>query len=162
MTTPTETNRLVFPQLARFYAMATPLAYAVQRVAIGGTLMTHGLPKLTGSAHGSMANPMAGSINLIANKLYLPAAEHLGAFVAYLETFGGVALAVGLLTRIVAPMFAVQMACICLALGQTWPPNWPWIDRGIEYPFLLGLFLLHIAFAGGGRLSADRLVGREI
>ncbi|WP_395676286.1 DoxX family protein [Inquilinus sp.] len=153
-----DADRLIFPRLAGLYAVAAPAADLLLRVVLGVTMVTHGLPKLLGEGHGSMADPMAGSMNLIGNVLGLPGAEFLAGVVTILETFGGAALALGLLTRVVAPMFAVEMAVICLALG----PTWPWIDRGIEYPFLLGVLMLRFAFAGGGRASLDRLIGREL
>ncbi len=141
-----------------FYAVGSEIGYALLRVTFGLTIVTHGLPKVTGSAHGSMADPMAGSANLIANVLQLPFAPQLAMFVALLETFGGLAVAVGLATRLFAPMLAIQMAFICLALG----PTWPWIDRGIEYPVMLGVTALLIALHGGARFSLDRLIGREL
>lgn len=149
---------LLFPGLARLYAFAHPLSYALLRAGVGLTLFTHGLPKVTGGAHGTMANPMAASTRLIDAVLGLPFAPALAIFVAGLEFLGGLMLAAGLLTRLVAPMFAVQMAVVCLALG----PTYPWIDRGFEYPLVLGLLALFIAFRGGGPMSLDRVIGREI
>jgi putative oxidoreductase len=158
-TTETERNTpLLFGGLATVYRRGSFLGYTALRAAFGLTIVTHGLPKLMGTAHGSMANPMSGSVNLIENVLQLPFAPQLALFIALLETFGGLAVAVGLATRLFAPMLAVQMAFICLALG----PTWPWIDRGIEYPVMLGFTALLIAFQGGGRLSLDRLIGREL
>ncbi|WP_407529357.1 DoxX family protein [Methylobacterium oryzisoli] len=154
----TDGGRLLFPGLAPLYASMEGVGYAILRVGFGLTLFTHGLPKLLGVPHGSMANPMAGSTNLIANVLHMPFAPQLAYFVMLLETFGSLALAAGLLTRLVAPMFGVQMLAICFALG----PTYPWIDRGIEYPIVLGLIALYVSFRGGGRFSADRLLGRQL
>lgn len=151
-------TRLIFPRLEGFYRSAAPLSRAALRLGFGLTIMTHGLPKLTGSAHGSMADPLAGSTNLIANVLHLPFAPQIAVLVALLETFGGLAVAAGFATRLFAPMFAVQMLFICLALG----PTYPWIDRGFEYPLILGFIALLIAIEGGGALSVDRRVGREL
>ncbi len=151
-------TRLLFPALGSSYARATPFAYASLRAVFGVLLITHGLPKLLGTSHGSMADPMAGSINLIENVLHLPAAPVLAMFVAVLEGVGGALLAVGLGTRLVASMVAVQMLAICFALG----PTWPWIDRGIEFPFLMMFLAVFMAFEGGGRWSLDRAIGREI
>lgn len=148
---------LYLGRLGGLYDRLEPLAYTALRVGFGVVLMTHGLPKLTGAAHGSMADPMAGSTALIA-ELGLPFAPLLAAFTALLETVGGAMLAVGVLSRLIAPMAAVQMAVICLALG----PTWPWIDRGIEYPVVLGLVALLIALRGSGPISVDRLIGREL
>lgn len=151
-------TRLIFPGLAAFYDAGKPLSYALLRASFGLTIVTHGLPKLTGSAHGSMADPMAGSASLIANVLHLPFAQELALFVALLETFGGLAVAIGLATRLFAPMLAIQMAFICVALG----PTYPWIDRGFEYPLILGFVALLISIHGGGTWSADRWTGREL
>lgn len=150
--------RLILPALGPVYAGGTPLAGAALRIAFGLTMVTHGLPKLLGSSHGSMADPMAGSTGLIRNVLGLPFAEELAMLVTLLETFGGLALAAGLATRLIAVMFTIEMIAISVALG----PTWPWIDRGIEYPVMLGFTALLFAFTGGGRLSLDRRLGLEI
>ncbi|MGK6318600.1 DoxX family protein [Sphingomonas sp. DT-204] len=149
---------LILPRLAPFYERAKPLTYTLLRMAFGLTILTHGIPKLLGTAHGSMANPMAGSTRLIGEVLGLPFAPQLAVFVALLETFGGLAVAGGLATRIFAPMLAIQMAAICFAVG----PTYPWIDRGFEYPLILGFVGLMISIHGGGKWSVDRLIGREV
>ncbi|NLS27369.1 hypothetical protein S2M10_23640 [Sphingomonas sp. S2M10] len=153
-----QASRLLFPALADFYARGRVASYVLVRLAFGSTIMTHGLPKLTGSAHGSMADPMAGSVRLIENVLGLPFAPQLALFVALLETFGGLAVAIGFATRLFAPMLAIQMAAICVALG----PTYPWIDRGIEYPIILGVVALLIAMHGAVAWSVDTGLGREL
>jgi putative oxidoreductase len=150
--------KLIIPGLASFYDRAYPLSYAALRIAWGLTLVAHGLPKIMGTAHGSMADPMAGSTRLFSETLGLPFAAELALFVAVLEFAGRLMIAAGLLTRLVAPMVAVQMAVICWLLDETYP----WIDQEFEYPLMLGLPALLIAFGGGGPLSADRMIGREL
>src|SRR5687768_3941172 len=66
---PASRPTLLFPGLETFYRLGAEGAYALLRIAFGLTIVTHGVPKLTGSAHGSMADPLAGSINLIGNVL---------------------------------------------------------------------------------------------
>jgi putative oxidoreductase len=139
------------------YPRAEAWAYALLRTVFGIILITHGLPKLLRTSHGSMADPMAGSINLIENVLHLPAAPALAMCVALLEGVGGLLLALGLCTRLIAAMVAVQMLAICYALG----PTWPWIDRGIEYPFLMLFLAVFMMFNGGGRWSLDRAIAGE-
>jgi putative oxidoreductase len=146
-----------FPFLAKSYPRAEALAYALLRAALGVILITHGLPKLLRTSHGSMADPMAGSINLIENVLHLPAAPALAMCVALLEGVGGALLALGLGTRLVAALVAVQMLAICYVLG----PTWPWIDRGIEYPLLMLFLAVFMTFSGGGRWSLDRAIARD-
>lgn len=148
----------LIPALAPFYERVKPLSYALLRAAFGLTIVTHGLPKLTGSAHGSMEDPLAGSANLIGNVIGLPFAPQLAIVVALLETFGGLAVAIGFGTRLFAPMLAVQILFIVYALG----PTYPWIDRGIEYPIILGFVALLISIHGGGPYSADARIGREL
>jgi putative oxidoreductase len=150
--------RLIFPGLATFYRHAEGAAYALLRAGFGLTIVTHGIPKMLGTSHGSMADPMAGSTRMIGEVLGLPFAPQLALAVALLETFGGLAVAAGLATRLFAPMLAVQMAFICLALG----PTYPWIDRGFEYPLVLGFVALFISIRGGDRWSVDRAIGREL
>ncbi|ETK22840.1 DoxX family protein [Pseudomonas sp. FH1] len=149
---------LLIPALAPLYRCAEPLAYALLRAGFGVIMLTHGLPKLLGNAHGSMADPMAASINLIQNRLHLPQAELIGLLVALLEAVGGLLLILGLSTRLIAAMMTVQMLTIAYLLG----PTWPWIDRGIEYPVLMALLSLYLVFRGAGRYSLDNTLGKEL
>lgn len=137
-------------------AQYEPAMYAVLRVVFALIILTHGWPKALGTSHGSMADPMAGSIGLIRNVMGLPFAPQLAFLVMLLETVGAIALALGFHTRVVALLLALEMAGISLALG----PTWPWIDRGIEYPVLMLFLALFMAFKGGGPWSLDRLVAR--
>ena len=93
-----------------------------------------------------MADPTASAVNFIQNRLYLPAPAMFGAFVTGLESVGGILLALGLATRLVAPMVGIEMATICFILG----PTWVWLERGIEYPLLMGFLALFIYLRGGG------------
>jgi putative oxidoreductase len=111
--------RFLIPGLVSFYKASDPISYALLRLAFGLTIMTHGIPKLTGSAQGSIADRTAGSINLIGNVLHVPFAPQLAMAVALLEAFGGFAVVLGLGTRVFAPMLSVQMLMICAALWPT-------------------------------------------
>ncbi|MCM5678840.1 DoxX family membrane protein [Schlegelella sp. S2-27] len=152
------TARLAFPALRRFYEWGEPVGYAMLRACFGIVMLSHGVPKLLRTSHGSMADPMAASTALIANVLKLPAPEVFAMFVALLEGLGGALLALGLGTRVIAPMIAVQMLVICYLLG----PTWVWIDRGIEFPVLMLFLAVFVSFKGSGRYSADRLIGVEV
>lgn len=148
---------LLTPAFAPLYRIAQPLAFALLRAGFGVIMMTHGLPKILGEAHGSMADPMAASINLIQNRLHLPQPELIGWLVALLEAVGGLLLVLGLGTRAVAALITVQMLTIAWLLG----PTWPWIDRGIEYPVLMALLSFYLVFRGAGGYSLDRWLGKE-
>lgn len=128
-----------------------PLLYAGLRIGFGVVLFTHGIPKALGTSHGSMPDPMAGSIDMIQNVMGLPFAPQLAFLVMLLETCGALMLMVGLGTRLIALLLVMQMAGISYALG----PTWPWIDRGIEFPVLMGLLALYILARGGGAHALD-------
>lgn len=145
-------ERLLFPALGKIYVKTEPLLYALLRCVFGVVMLTHGIPKALGTSHGSMANPMAGSIHLIQNVMGLPFAPQLAFLVMLLETVGAVMLALGLFTRPVAFIIFLQMLGISYALG----PTWPWIDRGIEFPVLMGFLALYMAVRGSGRYSVDQ------
>jgi putative oxidoreductase len=142
--------------LRRYFDRIEPLSYLLLRAAFGLMLMTHGIPKLLGRSHGSMADPMAGSVNLIANVLHLPAAPLIGWFIALLEGVGGLMLTLGVLTQLVAPLVVVQMLVISWLLA----PTFPWIDRGFEYPLMLVFVALVITARGGGPFSIDARLAR--
>lgn len=150
--------RLLFPALGALYARAEPVLYAMLRFAFGAVMFTHGVPKALRTSHGSMADPMGGSINLIQNVMGLPFAPQLAFLVMLLETIGAIMLALGLWARPVAFLIALQMVGISYALG----PTWPWIDRGIEFPVLMGFLALYIAVRGSGRFSMDQKLGLSI
>lgn len=158
ITTAPAAGRFVFPALVRWYARGEGAAYALLRFGYGAIIFTHGLPKALGVSHGSMADPMAGSIRLIGDVMGLPFAPQLALLVMLLETVGAAMLALGLLTRPLALLMFVEMIAISYAMG----PIWPWIDRGIEYPVLLGLAALYMMLRGGGGYSLDSRMRREI
>lgn len=131
-----------------------PLAYLLMRIVFGIVMMTHGLPKLLGTSHGSMADPMAGATRLIAEVLRLPGAPVLAWLVAVLETFGGAMLVAGAFTRPLAALMTLQMIAICYIHRQ----HFAWIDRGMEYPLVLLSVALLIAARGGGAWSLDAVL----
>lgn len=155
---PVARERLLLPQLDAFYRRAEPVLYALLRFVFGVVMFTHGLPKALGIPHGSMADPMAGSTRMIQDVMGLPFAPQLAFLVMLLETVGALMLALGLWARPVALLIALQMVGICFALG----PTWPWIDRGIEFPFLMGFLALYIAVRGSGQFALERKIGVSI
>ncbi|WP_051936967.1 DoxX family protein [Erwinia sp. 9145] len=141
----------VYSQAASRAAQFEPAAYALLRIAFGVILFTHGLPKALGASHGSMGDPMAGSIHLIGDVMGLPFAPQVAFLIMLLETVGSMMLVLGLATRVIAMIFAGEMVGISVALG----PTWPWIDRGIEYPILMAFLAFYMVARGGGRFSVD-------
>ncbi|MGO4666946.1 DoxX family protein [Bosea sp. 2RAB26] len=139
-------QRAVIPKLAPLYAALEPLAYAAMRATSGLIMATFGWTKLFGDG-------MTRDIELF-QRLGLEPAVPLAYFTSGLELLGGLAIAIGLLTRPLAFMLFIQLVVILVMVM---------IPRGTGYHLTvvwLGTFAL-MSVHGGGRLSLDRWLGRE-
>jgi putative oxidoreductase len=143
-------KKLVVPGVARLYEMLAPLSYTLIRFSLGVFLIPHGYAKLF------QDDAIAASRNFVNFGWSHPL--EWAYFIGALEFFGGIMLAIGLLTRIVAAAFVIEMTVISFAV--LWPV-WSWGRRGMEYALLMGIIALAIAFRGGGRYSVDHCIGRE-
>lgn len=144
-------TRLIIPALAPVYNCLGQFTNPLLRVVFALQVVPPGWAKLT--------NPkFAAEVAGLVARIGLPAPAAWTWLVAALEFFGGIALALGLLTRPLAAMFIVQM--LVIAVGLHWPGG-----RGMSFDLMYDLLLaaLAVAFAlrGGGRWSLDRLIGRE-
>jgi len=157
MTTTTATApRPLIPALAPVYAAAAPASEAALRIAAGLFLIPHGAQKLFGmfGGYGLEATTQFFSTQLGFSHGYLAA---LGA--GSVEVFGGLLLALGLFTRFAAGAIAVLLI---VAASVHVSAGFFWTNGGWEYPVLWALIALHFVAKGGGRFSADRLIGREL
>ena len=145
-----ERSKLIVPAAAPFHAALAPFGFTLIRVALGLILMPHGYAKLF------LNDAVPTSRNFVHFGWSYPLAWAYA--IGALEFFGGLMLALGLFTRIVAAAFVIEMAVISFAVLY---PNWSWGHHGMEYALLMGLVALGIFFNGGGRYSLDRLIGRE-
>jgi putative oxidoreductase len=80
-------------------------------------------------------------------------------FAGVLETFGGLAVLLGLLTRPVAFLLSGEMAVAYFMVHAPRSP-FPTVNEGV--PAVLFSFLfLYLAFAGGGQWSVDAMLARK-
>jgi putative oxidoreductase len=142
--------RLLIPQLKRFYDFVEPLSWVLVRVTAGLMILPHGWPKL-------MAG-VAATAQFALVKRGIAPAEPLAVVLIFLETVGGLCVALGLFTRFFAAAIAIEMSVI------VWHhlPKFGWGERGYEYPLMWGLIMLAIALRGGGPWSLDRKIGRQL
>ena len=129
-----------------------PLGYAFSRVWFALLILPSGYEKVFADGVSRIA-----SGNVLKTGFYPP--TFWAWIVALLEFFGMILLALGLGTRIVAFMFAVELAVIAVSIQM--PNGYFWTSRGAEFALALFLVCLAYVFGGGGRYSLDRRIGRE-
>ncbi len=148
--------KAIVPALAPLYERLSPLSYPMVRFFTGLILMPHGAQKLFGWFGGY---GLEGTGGFFAQNLGLEPGIFWAALVGATEFFGGLLIALGILTRPAAVGVAILMAVAVFKvhLGN----GFFWTNGGYEYPLLWGLIALAIAFRGGGEMSVDRALGRE-
>jgi putative oxidoreductase len=156
MTTSTTETRAIIPALAPLHKGLAPLAYPLIRVVAGLFLMPHGAQKLFGWFGGY---GLQGTGGFFAENLGLEPGVFWAALAGGTEFFGGLLIALGLLTRPAAVAVAIFMAVAVVKVHLI--NGFFWTDSGYEYPAMWGLIALAIAFRGGGEMSLDRALGRE-
>lgn len=129
----------------------TTTAITVLRVILGFLFAAHGWQKFNEWT-------VAGTQAAFA-QMGVPAAQISAPLVAGLELAGGIALILGVLTRIVAALLALNMLG---ALFLVHAPAGVFADKGgYELVLLLAAAALTLALTGAGRVSVDRaLFGR--
>ena len=129
------------------------LAPLVTRIALGHAFF------LTG--RGKLAN-LEDFVGFMAAR-GIPFPEANAAFVARLEYYGGMALVLGLLTRLVAAGLAGTMVVALLGEREQFTESWRWSgDLGpTDIPsFVFLVMLMWLALFGPGPASLDKLVSR--
>ena len=143
--------RPIIPALGGFYRKAADISYLIIRVTAGLMLIPHGYPKvMTAGASGVAA--MLGRYGI-------GFGEPFAYVLMFLETIGGILIAIGYLTRPIALLLVIEFLVIIFVAH--WPRGYFASANGIELPLLWGLILLAILLRGGGPYSVDRRIGRE-
>ena len=150
--TPPGEPKLLIGKLEPLYAWVRELGWPLVRIAVGGTILTHGVRKLM---EGSIAAFAVGSMQR----------RGIHPDVAYLiwfnETVGALCIALGLFTRFMAASLAIEFAVITYTV---FPNGYVVINPGggWGYTLLVGALCFAIALRGGGPYSLYRALGREL
>jgi putative oxidoreductase len=115
----------------------------ILRLALGAILVVHGLPKLR--------DPKQTAKNF--NAMGFKPGSLFGTIAALLETFGGAAIIVGLLTSFFAGLVALEFIVI---LVWRWAKRMPFVG-GWELDLLVFAAALALFALGAGAFSLDRI-----
>lgn len=126
------------------------LALLVLRIAAGLTMAAHGYQKVFQYGFAGVTASFAG--------MNIPMASVAAPLVSVLELAGGILVAVGLLTRPLAFLIAVDMFVASVFIHL---PAGFFAPKGAELTLLLMSSFLALAFTGAGRYSVDASLNRE-
>ena len=136
--------------------LATPTArrldagLTILRLVVGAVFIAHGAQKFFVYGLGGVTGAFT--------QMGVPAPGVTAPLVAFVELFGGVALVLGLLTRLAAVGLAFVMLGAILFVklgGGFFAPN------GVEFELTLLAGVLALAFTGPGEFSIDRAIARR-
>ncbi len=120
---------------------------AVLRVAAGIVFLMHGQQKLFVYGFSGVTGAFA--------QLGFPMPGILGPFVALLEFAGGIALILGLLTRWVSVLFAIEMAIAAMRVHRA---AGFYLPNGYEFAFTMWAASVALAVAGPGAAALDGMI----
>ena len=145
-------TKLLYPGLAGFYETMLPIAGTLVRIVVGIMFLMHVSTKFKLGADAVAANVFA--------KSGIEPALMWTYVVMFIESVGGVCLIIGLFTRFVAAVLAIEMlvALLFVHLAKGYAAG----AGGYEYVLLIGAVCFVIAIRGGGPYSVDRFIGKEL
>ncbi len=126
-------------------------ALAVLRVVLGVTFILHGGQKLFVYGFDGVTGAFG--------QMGIPAPGFFGPFVALVEFFGGIAITLGLLTRLAALGVGATMvvAILTVHLKQGF-----FNPGGVEFPLSLLASAIALAVAGAGASSVDAVIAKRL
>jgi putative oxidoreductase len=146
MTMEQPTMQKFIPSLV-WYRPFEPFAYAFIRFCTGTIIVTHGVHRLFYN----------GSVAELGAWFGHPSASAVGAF----ELVGGAMIALGLLTRPIAMLFAVEWIAVAFAAPIKPGTSWLLLSAPLHYPAMVAAMCIAFVLRGGGHYSLDRLFGKE-
>ena len=126
-------------------------ALAILRVVLGVTFILHGGQKLFVFGFAGVSGAFA--------QMGIPAPGLLGPFVAFVEFFGGIAILLGLLTRLAALGIGATMVVAILTVHLK---NGFFAPTGFELPLSLLASAIALVITGAGDFSLDALIGKRL
>ena len=125
------------------------IGLAVLRIVTGIVFAMHGYQKFF-----TMGIP---GVTGFFTQLGIPLPHVFAIVVASFELFGGIALILGLFTRLIAVPLAIDMLVAIILFHSR---HGFFVPQGIEFVTTLMASCIALAFAGPGTISIDRILGR--
>ncbi len=131
------------------YAIILTAWLLIYRVALGGTMMLHGYPKVKDGA--KQAGQWMKSMGI---------PSWTASLAMILEFFGGILLITGLLTRIISAFIAVFMFSNIIMKKTKMKASYVAMDKpSYEVDVLYLILAVTLAIIGPGAISIDHLIG---
>jgi putative oxidoreductase len=125
-------------------------ALAIVRVVVGIVFIAHGAQKIFTFGFAGVTDAFA--------QMGIPLPGITGPLVALVEFFGGIALVIGLLTRLAALGLAINMLSAILLVHL---PAGFFLPNGYEFALTLFATSIALMIAGPGEYSVDAGIGRR-
>jgi putative oxidoreductase len=138
---------LIIPALGGIYAALGDISETTLQVLAGVALVVHG--------SGKIANPM-GSVEMVEGLGFYPGV-FWSPLLAATEFFGGILLAIGLLTRPAAFATAIVLAVTIYFHGFVQGQGWGGSEKSILWTAILFFFVIR----GASNHSVDARIGKE-
>ena len=126
------------------------IGLTVLRVILGATFIAHGAQKLFVFGFAGVTGGFA--------QMGIPMPGLFGPFVSFVESFGGIAIVLGLLTRLAGLGLAINMIVAILSVhlkAGFFNPG------GVEFPLALFGIATALTITGAGAFSIDALLGKH-
>ncbi len=150
-----DSPKLIIPGLGSLYESLNPWAYPCLRFFAGIILVPHGAQKLFGWFGGG---GISGTTAFFA-KVGIEPATLLAPLAGVIEFFGGILIAIGLLTRPSA--FIASIFLFYAMFVWNIDKGFFVIKGGYEFVLLWAILMAYIAIRGGGEKSVDASLGKE-